>query len=122
MLQASGMQLEPRGGSSQPKVGGGLERTDRGCLRGELTKIGQQYRQHTLRVTQPREYDGTPLFPVQVNLGSRQQVAGPRGSFPDLNACTHFTDRMVWPREEPGLVQSYSGGSTRAYSHIPVSF
>lgn len=24
MLQASGMQLEPRGGSSQPKVGGGL--------------------------------------------------------------------------------------------------
>lgn len=94
MLQASGMQLEPRGGSSQPKVGGGLGEGRQG-LPQRGAKIGQQYREHKLSITQPREYDGTPLFPVQVNLGSRQQGAGPRGPFPDFNACTHFTDRTA---------------------------
>lgn len=64
MLQASGMQLEPRGGSSQPKVGGVLGEDRQGLPQREA-KTGQQYIEHKLRVTQPRDYDGTPLFPDQ---------------------------------------------------------
>lgn len=51
-------------------MGEGWERADRGCLRGELTRASS---------TESLCYQGMqPLFPVQVNLGSRQQVAGPR--------------------------------------------